>query len=270
MLVPVDLLLVRHGESESNWSQRQLKKNRPDLVPAAYYTTPDSAFRLTRLGRLQAEQTGAWIRERSGVCLSVGYASPFARAAETAALLGLPVSWEWDELLAERSWGAMVKLDPSSQAEERKQRKRDPLFWTPPNGDQLAYKIHQVRTFLDRVSWTHHKDNPELPSSAVVVCHGETMWAFRFLIEKWSPATFNAYFRSSAQEHDIRNGQVIHYTRRDPESTVVAETPLWVRTGCPSDDPSLIFPWSKVSLEPVGNAELLAYAESFPSFLPDS
>jgi len=68
----MEILLVRHGESEANATGRI----------QGWLDTP-----LTELGREQARRLRAWLAER-GVRWDAAYTSPLARARDTAALLG--------------------------------------------------------------------------------------------------------------------------------------------------------------------------------------
>ena len=67
----MDLLFVRHGESEGNaLGQLQGRIDSP----------------LTPLGRAQARRVGAWLKQH-GPRWSAAYASPLARARETAEII---------------------------------------------------------------------------------------------------------------------------------------------------------------------------------------
>ncbi|MEM1029231.1 MAG: histidine phosphatase family protein [Myxococcota bacterium] len=67
----MDILLVRHGESEGNRDHKlQGSSDKP----------------LTDKGRGQARQLGRWLRER-GARVDAAYCSPLRRAAETAAIV---------------------------------------------------------------------------------------------------------------------------------------------------------------------------------------
>lgn len=93
----MELLLVRHGESENNAAGR-------------IQGTNDSL--LTERGRAQAETVGAWLSERE-FRWSTAYASPLARAKETAEIIakrtGFPAPVV-DEDLAEVAVGSLEAL----------------------------------------------------------------------------------------------------------------------------------------------------------------
>jgi hypothetical protein len=49
------------------------------------------------------------------------------------------------------------------------------------------------------------------------VCHGLVMWAFMIRIERLTPPQFLERAQSKAIADKIRNGQIIHYTRQNPD-----------------------------------------------------
>jgi 2,3-bisphosphoglycerate-dependent phosphoglycerate mutase len=93
----MDILLVRHGESESNLIGRLQGHQDSPLTP---------------LGRAQAARLGEWLRAR-GLRWSAAYASPLSRARETASILaeksGYPQA-ELDDDLREIAAGDLEGL----------------------------------------------------------------------------------------------------------------------------------------------------------------
>ncbi len=67
----MEILLVRHGESEGNAQERMQGR---------------SDFPLTDYGRTQARRLGGWLRAR-GLAMAAAYVSPLRRAWETAEIL---------------------------------------------------------------------------------------------------------------------------------------------------------------------------------------
>lgn len=93
----MDILIVRHGESENNAAGRLQGRN-------------DSP--LTDRGREQARTLGAWLSERD-FRWSAAYASPLARARETAEILADVTKFPrpvLDEDLAEVSVGSLEAM----------------------------------------------------------------------------------------------------------------------------------------------------------------
>jgi broad specificity phosphatase PhoE len=93
----MDLLLVRHGESEGNLAGR-------------LQGSVDSP--LTPLGRSQAARVGDWLKAR-GLRWTAAYASPLARARDTAGIIAEKTGWPapiLDEDLREVGAGSLESL----------------------------------------------------------------------------------------------------------------------------------------------------------------
>src|SRR5688572_18205477 len=99
--LPVDLVLIRHGESEGNVSSHKSSLQEQFLDQLGDKKTYD--FRLTERGKGQAIATGAWLRKH-GSRFDGFFTSDMVRAMETSALLGLEgASWKLDWNLREQS-----------------------------------------------------------------------------------------------------------------------------------------------------------------------
>jgi phosphohistidine phosphatase SixA len=78
MALPIDLIIIRHAESEANTRQNDLRDEvRDNLTP------------LTPRGIEQAEATGDWLRSIGLSDFDRYYTSSYIRARQTAALLAL-------------------------------------------------------------------------------------------------------------------------------------------------------------------------------------
>jgi probable phosphoglycerate mutase len=150
------LLLVRHGESEGN---RDGVFTRTPLVP------------LTDAGRAQARARAEWLAAHYAPAQVV--TSPFARARETAAIigdvLGLAVAVEED--LRERSYGTLAGK-PYAAARGLVDDERTPWWtWCPPGGETLVEVAARAGAVLDRVA------RAAGDIDVVVVSHGAVMMA---------------------------------------------------------------------------------------------
>jgi probable phosphoglycerate mutase len=160
------LLLIRHAESEGNRDQ-------------VFTATPFVG--LTERGRRQARAAGEWIRSRFAPRGLVS--SPFARARETARIigevLGLPTVIEDD--LRERDYGSLAGL---AYATPRPGYDRDRYWlWRPERGETLEEVLARIGAVLDRVAATASDHD------AVVVSHGAVMMAAqRHVTGQWPPA----------------------------------------------------------------------------------
>jgi broad specificity phosphatase PhoE len=155
----VDILFVRHGESENNANGRLQGRN-------------DSP--LTDRGRTQAATLAAWLLER-GFRWSTAYASPLSRARETAEILAEKTGFPRpvvDEDLAEVSVGSLEALTRDEIGE------RYPTFMSRAIADLgdfsefggESYDSVQARTLrvLTRLQKTHR----EAADQVLVVAHG--------------------------------------------------------------------------------------------------
>ena len=121
--LPLDLVLVRHGQSEANVVQKREKEidaavangeSGVEPLPEAVeiFARHDSHQRLTGTGRDQAARAGAWLAEnalRPGA-FTGRFVSPYNRTLETAVLLDPETTWTPDARLVERDWGGKPSL----------------------------------------------------------------------------------------------------------------------------------------------------------------
>ena len=201
-LLPTDLVLVRHGRSEGNEAQSRAKRG--DM--SAYQITEhvarhSSQYRLTDRGREEARAAGEWVKTNVGDKFDRYYTSEYVRAMETAALLDLPNSeWYTEVLLRERDKGKMDNTSVEEQVLQQSSLKRNfpskenitknsrsakeigvnlfalseaylfSFYWTPPNGESLAH-------VLQRIDHTYNTLRRELSNKRVIiVCHGEALF----------------------------------------------------------------------------------------------
>lgn len=94
MTMPIDLVLVRHGESEGNVALHHSRRGDDSPLSPEFLAQHSSRWRLSDRGRAQAEATGEWLRAQFPEGFGRHYTSEYVRAMETAGLLGLPGA-EW-------------------------------------------------------------------------------------------------------------------------------------------------------------------------------
>jgi len=140
---PVDLVLVRHGESEGNLAQIRSKHGVEDDWKGEFGDRHSSRYRLTDEGRRQAEKTGEFIKENIFSQFDMYYTSEYARAMETAALLGMKgADWNVEFNLRERDNGVLGSKSKQERkkefADELARRERDLFYWQPPGGESVA------------------------------------------------------------------------------------------------------------------------------------
>ena len=80
MALPIDFIIIRHGQSEANTQQKEPRDE-----------GGDNSTQLTREGIEQAKATGDWLRSIGLTGFDRYYTSSYMRARQTAALLALMV-----------------------------------------------------------------------------------------------------------------------------------------------------------------------------------
>lgn len=263
MTMPVDLVLVRHGESEGNVAVRRSKRGDTSLYTEEFCARHSYSWRLTDKGLAQAKMAGAWIREHIGPAFDRYYCSEFVRAMETAALLDLEgARWRSEFYLRERNYGGIDVMPPAERfakyGEIMARRSIDDLFWTPPHGESMADLCLRVERFFD----TLHRECAD--KRVIVVCHGEVMWAFRVRLERMNRRVYKAFDASTHPFDRIHNCQVLHYTRRDPADGQLSPRLDWFRSICPTDLRRSRNDWEKVTRPTYGNEDLLAEVALHP------
>jgi probable phosphoglycerate mutase len=155
----MEILFVRHGESENNAAGRLQGKN-------------DSP--LTERGRAQANTIGGWVAQ-SGFRWSAAYASPLARAKETAELIARRTGFPeptFDEDLVEVGVGTLEGLNREDI------EARYPTFMTRAITDLGDFSefggesYDDVQTRTRRMLAKLEKNHRETADRVLVVAHG--------------------------------------------------------------------------------------------------
>ena len=255
MTMPIDLILVRHGQSEGNIVIENMKRGDTSLHTETVRNTPNYQWRLTEQGREQARSTGEWINRNIGTDIGRYYASPFIRTQETAGLLGLPdARWRLDQRLRERDWGEINSVPAvehiAAYPRNAAVKSNNAVYWRPPAGESIADARMRVRNFLD----TLHRDASN--DKVIVVTHGEFISATRAVIEDLSDDEWKR--RDDDPEYKIYNAHVVHFSRRDPITGKIGPRVGWVRCVCPHE--GLDTGWADVSRKYYSNDDLIKAA----------
>jgi len=209
---------------------------------------------------------GVWLKGNIGEYFDRYLVSGYLRAMETAALLDLrDAIWYQESYLRERDMG-LFEIMPeddmkSKHPEVYRQYELDPFYWTPPNGESIA----QLCLRIDRVLHTLHRECTD--KRVLVVCHGLVIWAFMVRIERLTPMQFLERSGSANGADRIRNCQIIHYTRRNPESEALSNRVDWVRSVCPWDIKEPGASWRTINRPTFTNEQLLEAAEAWPRII---
>lgn len=257
MAMPIDLVFVRHGESEQNMASERGKKGDPSLYTKEFKARHGSQHRLTSKGQKQAMSAGSWLKSNDLGYFDRRYVSDYVRAKETAALLDIDgQDWYVEYLIREREWG---DFDGAPWEERQKFQKdslitkdTDPFYWIPPNGESIAQLTVRLRTLFD----TLHREC--FDKKVIVVCHGEVMEAYRQLIERMPRDKWIELNKSKADFDRVHNCQILHYTRRNPQNGELSTHLNWMRSICPWDSSKSTNDWQRIERKKLSNKELKA------------
>ena len=278
--MPLNLLFLRHGESEGNVVHDLAKSgNLGPEIAKNFGERHGSTYRLTTRGRNHAKLAGLWIRDnfipdgfKPEEWIDRVYVSSHVRAIETGGIstseMGIkdPIIFlnPWE---SERSWGEFEFFSPTKSAEYaalRKRMKKNPLHIAPPGGESLlnlgiraCYPLYS--TLAREYPW----------GNVLVVCHGEVMWMHRFLLERLTEEEFNSLENSSDPRDKIHNGEIIHYTRISPWTGAIEPYYCAFRLVIP-EKPELNSDWKLINRKRFAPSDLLAMASRHSPLLDDS
>lgn len=257
-MLPKTILLVRHGESEANKLVAHTLAGDDSLYSESVEGRADGAWRLTAKGREQARAIGEqWVKKHYSNAEFV--VSPYARALETAGLLGLPESVEWQVLrcIREGSWGDISTIPRSvvkaEYARNWKNRHTDKLHWMPPSGESiLGLSEGRVERFLEFLRESQS-------DSLVAVTHSMFMEAFAINVERWTDSDY--YARHQSPEFLLKNCSAVEY--ETDGSSFLAARRIHLH---PCKDEPQVTPWRALSTNRYSSSELLALAEEHEVF----
>jgi NAD+ kinase len=263
MTLPLDLVLVRHGESEGNVAFGLSRRGDDRHFTPEFLARHSSKWRLTPRGVEQAHSAGDWLRKNVTVRFDRYYVAEYLRAMETAAHLGFAdAEWRCECYLREREWGIFDLMSYQERRErysdDLQRRELDAFFWTPPNGESMA----DLCLRIDRIIETLHRDCTD--KRVILVCHGEVMWAFRVRLERMSQDRYRELDVSQDPCMKIHNCQVLHYTRRSPVTGELSPYLDWMRSICPWNKAHSDERWQTIERRKCTNEDLLKLVERTP------
>ncbi|CAH0485513.1 unnamed protein product [Peronospora farinosa] len=261
-----DLVLIRHGESEGNIARQRSLAGDHSLFSGEFKHRHSSNWRLTDRGRRQAAAAGDWLKRNNLAHFDRYLVSEYLRAMETAGRMGLPdARWYAEMLIRERDWGAMDLMSEQERfikmQDELKRRDLNRFYYAPPGGESLAAVAQRADRLLGILNQECHDKH------AIVVAHGEVIWAMRTRLERMSQETFIELQESGRMVDQIHNGHVLHYTRKDPQTGQMSPFFTHVRSVCPWNEKLSPKGWTKISRPVYDNELLLATAERVPRMI---
>jgi len=258
--MPIDLVIVRHGESEGNLAQDRSKGGDDTDWNKGFGQRHTSKYRLTDVGRQQATIAGAFLEKEFG-SFDRYFCSEYVRARETAALLGLGGQWSVDFYLREQDMGILGSISKkdriSDLASELKRRELDEFYWAPPGGESVANACLRVNRIISQL----RRDCSGF--KVILVAHGNIIMGFRVCIEHLS----TKQYEKAREKEKAFNCQILHYTRRDPYTGDIHPHLCWMRSFVPWDLSQCSTEWKPIIRTVYTDEALLAGLEEIPQIV---
>lgn len=254
-MMPLDLVLVRHGESEGNLANKRSRQGNHADFTKEFVDRHSSEFRLTDRGVWQSQMAGQWLKFNGLGIFDRYYVSEYVRAMETAVKLDLVgANWYPEFFLRERDYG---EIDVMTDEERRerfgdflKRFRRYGFLTPPPGGESMATLCVRTNIMLG----TMHRECSD--KRVIIVNHGEVMWSFRVRLER-IPQWRYKELESSQNPHDrMHNCQILHYTRIDPFTGKTTKYYQWMRSVCPWDLTLSSNEWQRIVRPTYSNDDL--------------
>jgi len=264
--LPIDVVLVRHGESEGNLAQSLSKKGDDSMWTPEFCARHTSLYRLTDRGRKQAVIAADYIKKNIFTTFDNYYVSEYIRAQETAALLNFKESkWHCEFYLREQDKGILGGKSQSQRATDYAHLlaslKKDSFYIAPPGGESTANSCLRVDRIIS--AWQHSCPGQKI----IAVCHGNIMMAFRVRLEGISQSRFQELMESKHHFDKIHHCQIFHYTRRNPWTSEIATLPSWMRSICPWDTTRSSNMWQEIVRSTYSNEDLLFEVNRIPQLV---
>jgi broad specificity phosphatase PhoE len=182
---PVELLVVRHGESMGNMAAAAANFASAEVIEVGQR---DADVPLSPTGVIQAQALGAWLRDLpDDVAPETVWVSPYERAQQTAQIAlqassrQLPVTV--DERIRDRELGVLDLLTTVGVAnrfpgEAARRQWLGKFYHRPPGGESWADTALRVRSFLRDL------DFEEPGKRVLVVAHDALVLIFRYVCER--------------------------------------------------------------------------------------
>lgn len=257
MPLPIDLILVRHGQSEGNVANKASRRGDNRFFTPTFKERHSRTFRLTDKGIEQAKAAGAWLAANVSQPLDRFYVSDYIRAKETAAHLDLPsAAWRVEFHLRERDHALMDNCPDDEKKRlfslEEHQYQLDPFLSYPAGGGESI----AVLAMRLKASMLEHWARECADKRIVAVCHGHVMRAFQLELEHLGHDDFIRSDKSDNDQDKIRNCQILWYSRRDPDTHKLEPHPVAVRSVCPWK-PDGDYGWRRIDRPKLTNEQLL-------------
>lgn len=259
-MLPVDLFLTRHGESEGNKANKYSRNGDNKFFTPEFLDKHSRVFRLTDKGIRQAKAAGEWLKENVQMPFDRFYVSDYIRAMETAGHMNLPnANWRREFHLRERDMALMDNCPDDEKKRmyylEVKQHERDPFLSYPAGGGE-SIASHGLRLKATMIAhWARECSDKRI----IAVCHGHVMRGLQLEFESLGHDDFIRLDSSEEPADKIRNCQILWYTRRNPWTGDLDDRLVAVRSICPHNSQGQVedFGWKKIVRHRYSNDDLL-------------
>ncbi len=149
-----ELVLIRHGESTANVAREAAESEGTDTIAVE---ARDADVPLSPLGRRQAAALGQWLSQSAERRPARVWASPYARAVQTARIAmaeaGADCPLVLDERLRDKELGVLDTLTAEGVRrrfpdEDQRRRWLGKFYYRPPGGESWADMALRIRSFL--------------------------------------------------------------------------------------------------------------------------
>ena len=231
--LPIDLIFVRHGESEGNVADIMHDKDMSYRARLEGKKSYDD--RLTERGRMQAMTTGKWLR-KNRVVFDAFYYSDLERTKETAALLDLEgAAWVQDTDLREQDLHTVSHSGVSLET---------------ARSDAPEHFLNMLR-------------NNHSGGRVIAVCHATIIRSFMLRLEN-TPYVDFTHADADSLDQTVHNCEIFWYSRRNPYTGEIADRPRWktrVVSYASVVPRRSSMPWKEIPVEAKSSRDLLAEVE---------
>lgn len=259
---PLEIVFVRHGESVGNVATKAAKLGDTSFFTTEFMNTHSSEWELTPKGIDQAIAAGAWIRNNIHGGKFDGYfASTYRRARQTAGYLHLPEGekkpiWKLRDYLREHDWGILDVMTDEKRREKypdiMARKDVNPFYFPALSGESMAALTLRARVIIDTLYRDHSGQ------TAIVVTHGNTMWAERCVLEGMTPEEYLELDKSNDPFDKINNCQILQYSRINPQTGETGNKLSWMRSVCPWDLKRSENKWVQLMPKKFSNNQLIS------------
>src|SRR3989344_1829370 len=264
-MLPIDLILVRHGQSEGNLANNASRDGDNSFFTPEFLDRHSRDFRLTNKGIEQAKIAGDWIKKNIQMPFDRFYVSDYIRAKETAHYLNLPkANWRVEYQLRERDKALMDNCPADEQKRlfemEQRQHEMDPFLACPAGGGE-SFPMLCLRV---KAGFIEHLARECSDKRVIAVCHGHVMRALQLELENLGHDDFIRLNSSEKPEDKIYNCQILWYTRRNPDSlNTIMPNLTAVRSISPSGNVG-DYGWRPIARKKYSNQELFEEIQKYP------